>query len=57
MEIALLENLQREDLSVIEEALAYKAMIEHMNLTQEDLSQRVGKSRSHGLYTGRKQIC
>ena len=47
MEIALLENLQRENLSVIEEALAYKAMIEHMNLTQDDLSRRVGKSRSH----------
>ena len=47
MEIALLENLQREDLSVIEEALAYKSMIEHLNLTQEELSKRVGKSRSH----------
>lgn len=47
MEIALLENLQREDLSVIEEALAYKSMIEHLNLTQDDLSRRVGKSRSH----------
>ena len=47
MEIALLENLQREDLSVIEEALAYKSMIENLNLTQDDLSKRVGKSRSH----------
>lgn len=47
MEIALLENLQRENLSVIEEALAYKAMIEHLNLTQDELSHRVGKSRSH----------
>ena len=47
MEIALLENLQRENLSVIEEALAYKAMIEHLNLTQDDLARRVGKSRSH----------
>ena len=47
MEIALLENLQRENLSVIEEALAYKAMIEHLSLTQDDLSKRVGKSRSH----------
>ena len=47
MEIALLENLQREDLSVIEEAQAYKSMIEHLNLTQDDLSKRVGKSRSH----------
>jgi len=47
MEIALLENLQRENLTVIEEALAYKSLIEHLNLTQEDLSHRVGKSRSH----------
>ena len=47
MEIALLENLQREDLSVIEEALAYKSMIDHLNLTQDELSKRVGKSRSH----------
>lgn len=47
MEIALLENLQRENLSVIEEALAYKSMIEHLNLTQDELSKRVGKSRSH----------
>jgi len=47
MEIALLENLQREDLSVIEEAIAYKSMIDHLNLTQDELSKRVGKSRSH----------
>lgn len=47
MEIALLENLQRENLNVIEEAMAYKAMIEHLSLTQDDLSRRVGKSRSH----------
>lgn len=47
MEIALLENLQRENLSAIEEAEAYKAMIEHLNLTQELLSKKVGKSRSH----------
>ena len=47
MEIALLENLQRENLSVIEEALAYKSMIEHLNLTQDELAKRVGKSRSH----------
>ena len=47
MEIALLENLQRENLNVIEEALAYKSMIEKLNLTQDDLSKRVGKSRSH----------
>ena len=47
MEIALLENLQRENLSAIEEALAYKSMIEKLGLTQEQLSSRVGKSRSH----------
>jgi len=47
MEIALLENLQRENLSSIEEAVAYKSMIEKLNLTQEELSKKVGKSRSH----------
>lgn len=47
MEIALLENLQRENLNVIEEAIAYKSMIEKLNLTQEELSKKVGKSRSH----------
>lgn len=47
MEIALLENLQRENLSAIEEAMAYHSMIEKLNLTQEELSKKVGKSRSH----------
>ncbi len=47
MEIALLENLQRENLSAIEEAYAYKSMIEKLSLTQEELSNKVGKSRSH----------
>ena len=47
MEIALLENLQRENLSAIEEALAYKSMIEQLSLTQDELSKKVGKSRSH----------
>ncbi len=47
MEIALLENLQRENLNVIEEALAYKSMIDKLMITQEELSKRVGKSRSH----------
>lgn len=47
MEIALLENLQRENLSAIEEAVAYKTMIEKLDLTQEELSNKVGKSRSH----------
>lgn len=47
MEIGLLENLQRENLSAIEEAVAYKTMIEKLSLTQEQLSLKVGKSRSH----------
>lgn len=47
MEIALLENLQRENLSAIEEAAAYKSMIEKLNITQDELSKKVGKSRSH----------
>lgn len=47
MEIALLENLQRENLSAIEEAIAYNSMIEKLSLTQEELAKRVGKSRSH----------
>ena len=47
MEISLLENLQRENLNPLEEALAYKNMIDRLGLTQEELSKRVGKSRSH----------
>ena len=47
MEIALLENLQREDLSAIEEANAYKKLQDTLSLTQEALAKRLGKSRSH----------
>lgn len=47
MEIALLENLQRENLNSIEEAMAYKKLIESLGLTQEELANRLGKSRSH----------
>lgn len=47
MEIALLENLQRENLNSIEEAEAYKKMLGSLNLTQEELAKKVGKSRSH----------
>ena len=47
MEIALIENLQREDLNAIEEALAYKSLIDHYNVTQEEISEAVGKSRPH----------
>ena len=46
MEIALIENLQREDLTPIEEAMAYKKLIDEFGLTQGDVSKRVGKSRS-----------
>lgn len=47
MEIALLENLQREDLNAIEEANAYKKLQETLSLTQDNLAKRLGKSRSH----------
>ncbi len=47
MEIALIENLQREDLNAIEIAIAYQAIMEKFGLTQEELSLKVGKSRSH----------
>ncbi|HHU50510.1 MAG TPA: ParB/RepB/Spo0J family partition protein [Firmicutes bacterium] len=46
MEIALVENLQREDLSPLEEAEAYKRLIDEFSLTQEQIAQVVGKSRS-----------
>lgn len=45
-EVALIENLQREDLNPIEEALGYKDLMESYSLTQEQISQRIGKSRS-----------
>lgn len=47
MEIALLENLQRENLNAVEEATAYKKLQETLGLTQEELANRLGKSRSH----------
>lgn len=47
MQIALLENLQRENLSPIEEAKAYSDLIQKLNITQEELAHRMGKSRSH----------
>ena len=47
MEIALLENLQREDLNAIEEAQAYHTMMEKLHLTQNELANRIGKSRTH----------
>ena len=45
-EIALIENIQREDLNPIEEAMAYRALAEEYQLTQEEVSMKVGKSRS-----------
>lgn len=47
MQISLLENLQRENLTAIEEAKAYKAIIDASNITQEELANKVGKSRSY----------
>ena len=46
-EIALIENLQREDLNAIEEARAYQNLLQNFGLTQEALAERVGRSRSH----------
>ncbi|MBQ1505981.1 MAG: ParB/RepB/Spo0J family partition protein, partial [Erysipelotrichales bacterium] len=47
IELSLLENIQREDLSSIEEALSYQQLIEKLGYTQEELAKRVGKSRTH----------
>ncbi len=46
-EIALIENVQRENLNAVEEARAYSLLMEKFGLTQEQLSERVGRSRSH----------
>lgn len=47
MEISLIENIQREDLNVVEEARGYKTLIDRLGLTQEELGKKVGKSRVH----------
>ena len=47
LELAIIENIQRSDLSVIEEANSYKQLIEEFSYNQEQVAKRVGKSRSH----------
>lgn len=47
MEIALIENIQREDLNAMELAVAYQSLMDSFSMTQEELSVKVGKSRSH----------
>ena len=47
MEFALLENLQREDLNPMEEAMAYQMLMNELNVTQEQLAKRLGKSRPY----------
>ena len=49
MEMALIENIQREDLNALEIALAYQQLIEQHNLSQEQLSKRVGKGRANDV--------
>ena len=46
LELALLENLQREDLNAIEIALSYKRMMDELDYTQEQVAERMGKERS-----------
>lgn len=53
MEISLLENIQREDLSPLEEARAYESLLNKINYTQEKLAERVGKSRTYVANTMR----
>lgn len=46
MELALIENIQREDLNAIEEAQAYRALVEHFGISQDEVAKRVGKNRT-----------
>ena len=48
LEVALIENIQREDLNPIDEALAYRRLIDDFNLTQEAIATAVGKDRVVG---------
>ncbi len=52
-ELAIVENVQREDLNAIEEAAAYHELIDHFKYTQEQIAKEVGKSRSHVANTVR----
>ena len=45
-QIAIIENVQREDLNIVEEAFAYQALMERFDMTQEQVAQKVGKARS-----------
>ena len=47
MQIALLENIQRENLTAIEEAEAYSNLLKVLNVTQEELANKIGKSRTY----------
>jgi len=47
LEVALLENIQRQELNPIEEAVAYRKLIDSIGLTQDELASRVGKPRTH----------
>ena len=57
LEMALVENIQREDLDPIEVALSYQRLIDDIELTQEELSERVGKNSAHGGVDGNSQRC
>ena len=50
MELALIENLQREDLTPLEEAEGYSVLIDEHNMTQEEVARSVGKSRPSVMY-------
>lgn len=53
LELALIENIQRQNLNAVEEAQAYEALADQFSLRQEDIAERVGKSRSHVANTMR----